>query len=123
MTTVKNINATPLGSKGIAMIYIGLIEEFFDEPMLLELRERSTYGANLKTIQQMYWADIYIAPFGDLAWAYQIEVIVHEFGHAMGFSGHSPNSSDVMYPYNHSNYSITANDIIHLKQFYDYYGV
>lgn len=48
----------------------------------------------------------------------QVETVVHEFGHALGYLGHSTNTTDVMYTYLHSSYTLKTNDIQHLSQIY-----
>lgn len=42
----------------------------------------------------------------------------HELGHALGWDGHSSNSSDVMYGKSHEQKSLTTRDKLHLKQVY-----
>ena len=52
----------------------------------------------------------------------QYRTIIHEFGHALGYDGHSSISSDIMFASNstsNTNYTLTENDIAHLKQFYN----
>lgn len=44
---------------------------------------------------------------------------VHELGHALGWAGHSTDSTDVMYPYGSSIYNLTAHDRNHLVQIYE----
>ena len=43
----------------------------------------------------------------------------HEFGHSLGYSGHSLNSQDVMHKDNKPQFTLRANEILHLKQIYD----
>lgn len=42
----------------------------------------------------------------------------HELGHALGWAGHSSNSSDIMYSYGSSVTSLTTRDIEHLSPVY-----
>ena len=42
----------------------------------------------------------------------------HELGHALGWKGHSPNSSDIMYAYSNGVLSLTSRDKKHILQFY-----
>lgn len=42
----------------------------------------------------------------------------HELGHALGWAGHSSNSSDIMYSYGSSETSLTTRDSKHLSQVY-----
>lgn len=46
-------------------------------------------------------------------------VALHEYGHAMGWYGHSPHGSDVMYKYENSVGTLTANDKAQLTQIYN----
>lgn len=46
-------------------------------------------------------------------------VALHEYGHAMGWEGHSPYASDVMYEYENSISTLTANDKAQLTQVYN----
>jgi len=45
-------------------------------------------------------------------------VMTHEIGHALGWGGHSSNSSDIMYSSENSVTSLTSRDKNHLKQVY-----
>jgi len=48
-------------------------------------------------------------------------ITVHELGHALGYAGHAPNSTDIMYfqlPWNTQG-NLSANEIRHLRQIYD----
>lgn len=49
----------------------------------------------------------------------QKEIVVHEFGHALGYFGHSQIKNNVMYPYCHSAYTLKPEEIAYLKQFYN----
>lgn len=46
------------------------------------------------------------------------ETCTHEMGHALGWSGHSGNSSDIMYAYGSSITTLTTNEKNHLSQVY-----
>lgn len=75
------------------------------------------YFGVTKTIKPTLEAKVYICS-GGLGEANQKNVVVHEFGHALGYVGHSGNSNDVMYTNNHSGFTLTQNDINHLKFIY-----
>ena len=47
--------------------------------------------------------------------------ITHEFGHALGYAGHSPNSDDIMRSASSAR-QLTSRDITHISQFYCYYN-
>lgn len=82
----------------------------------------TTYlGDTAKTIHRASRMEIYIANFGNDNDT-QKEIIVHEYGHALGYAGHSSNSGDVMYSTCHNDYTLTTDDISHIKQFYDYFN-
>ncbi len=52
----------------------------------------------------------------------QFRIITHEFGHALGYNGHSLINTDIMFTNNNpsdTNYHLTQNDIAHIKQFYN----
>ncbi len=52
----------------------------------------------------------------------QYRTITHEFGHALGYNGHSLVNTDIMFADNNqsnTNYNLTQNDIAHIKQFYN----
>ncbi|MBQ9415726.1 MAG: RICIN domain-containing protein [Clostridia bacterium] len=46
------------------------------------------------------------------------ETVTHELGHALGYKGHSPNSTDVMYAGAHEYYVLKTSEINHLTQIY-----
>ena len=78
------------------------------------------YGNEVKEIDNYLSATIFIVhnsndprPLNDLK-----KTITHEFGHALGYRGHSPTTSDVMYAYAHSNYTLSTSEKNHLRQIY-----
>lgn len=46
-------------------------------------------------------------------------VALHEYGHVMGWHGHSPNGNDVMYEYENLANALTTNDKAQLTQIYN----
>lgn len=48
-----------------------------------------------------------------------IFTVTHEFGHGLGYMGHSSNESDVMYSYRHYNFNLSSNDVNHISQIYE----
>ena len=76
------------------------------------------WGDSCKSIYRMASAKIYILSLGydDPT---QKEIVVHEFGHALGYFGHSQIKNNVMYPYCHSAYTLKPEEIAYLKQFYN----
>lgn len=85
---------------------------YINNPVILD------YDGGIKTIYQMDSATIYILSDG-YGNEVQKNIVVHELGHALGFFDHSSNSSDVMYAYCHSDFTLTQRDINHLKLFYN----
>lgn len=47
------------------------------------------------------------------------KTVTHEFGHALGYVGHSPTSTDVMYASAHENYPLKTAEINHITQVYN----
>ena len=91
---------------------VGLTEyDLLDTPITFD------YFGIIKTIRPVLEAKVYICS-DVVGEAKQKNVVVHEFGHALGYSGHSLNSSDVMYENNHTGFVLTQNDIKHLKFIY-----
>ena len=81
--------------------------------------ESTTYwGDSCIYINKMANATIYILSL-DYDNSTQKDIVVHEFGHAMGYHGHSQIQNNVMYPYCHSDYTLKPEEIAHLKQFYN----
>lgn len=48
--------------------------------------------------------------------------IAHEFGHSLGYFGHAPNSTDVMYAYSHVSYTLKPLESNHIKAIYDLFN-
>ena len=76
------------------------------------------WGDSCKSIYRMASAKIYILSLGHDD-PTQKEIVVHEFGHALGYFGHSQIKNNVMYPYCHSAYTLKPEEIAYLKQFYN----
>lgn len=80
-----------------------------------------TYGNKVKNIKRQAHAIVYIIydPTNIRTEAALKKTVTHEFGHALGYSGHSPTSTDVMYASSHENYTLKSAEINHLTQVYD----
>ncbi len=48
--------------------------------------------------------------------------IAHEFGHSLGYAGHAPNTTDVMYAYSHGSYTLKTLESAHIKVIYVLYN-
>ena len=79
--------------------------------------ETLNFDGSTKNIYCMAGATIYILSEG-YDNETQMNIVVHEFGHALGCFGHSPDSTDVMYAYCQPQYVLTRRDIGQLKFFY-----
>lgn len=75
------------------------------------------YGNTSKTGRLMSSAVGYIIDNGRTTDEYE-KTCAHEIGHALGWAGHSSNSSDIMYSYGSSVTSLTTRDSEHLSQVY-----
>ena len=69
------------------------------------------YGYKLNKVR------VYVLDLNTLSNYYN--TCTHELGHALGWNGHSSNSSDVMCKTNSSDISLSNRDILHIKQMYD----
>ncbi len=77
------------------------------------------YNGNLKKTYLAISAEIYIlSKIENMSSTLQKTIIIHEFGHALGYDGHSSNSNDTMYA-SSTNMYLTDRDINHLAQFYN----
>lgn len=76
-----------------------------------------TYGSASKEGRLIVSAEGCIVDKGKTLAQY-IKTCTHELGHALGWSGHSSNSSDVMYGYSSNITELTSRDINHLVQIY-----
>jgi len=65
-------------------------------------------------------ANVYIR-FNYYSFDEELNTCCHEFGHAMGITGHSSNGGDVMYPSQHNIYTLSSKDIGQLKLYYYVY--
>lgn len=74
-----------------------------------------TYNSSTKFGYSHIGAYVFVVT--DVSSNYQ-KTCTHELGHALGWNGHSSNSSDVMYYATTSITSLTTRDIDHLKQVY-----
>ena len=77
------------------------------------------YGSSVKLAAEMTGAVICIKYCQEKTMDEDIQTCVHEFGHALGFLGHTASPLTVMYPYGHSEYELQASEKNHLKQVYD----
>lgn len=75
------------------------------------------YDGSTKNVYRMAGATIYILSEGYNNET-QMNIVVHEFGHALGCFGHSPDSTDVMYAYCQPQYVLTQQDAGQLRFFY-----
>ena len=112
------------------LIYIDLygIGETISAPST-ESAINYTWNGSTKTHYHLDQSTIYLSyqrphdyAEGSLSYYEQYRSAVHELGHALGYNGHSPSSTDIMYAYNNesnTNYTLTTNDIAHLKQVYN----
>lgn len=48
-------------------------------------------------------------------------IITHELGHGLGYIGHSPTPTDVMYMYVHSSYTLKTAEKNYIRQIYHLY--
>lgn len=80
----------------------------------------AVYQGNIKRIDRRCAASIYIIyrPESPRAKNETMKTVVHELGHALGYSGHSPTTTDVMYAGAHSQYILSSSEINHLCQIY-----
>lgn len=77
-----------------------------------------TYSLYTKTGEKITKIQAYIIDGGYNSDLY-VNIATHELGHTIGWSGHSPIMSDVMYKTaNGSNLALTSNDKSHIKQVY-----
>lgn len=74
-----------------------------------------TYGSSSKTGYLFSFIYCYLVDDSD---DYEYNVATHELGHALGWMGHTPNSSAVMYHTQSSVETLTAIDKNHLSQVY-----
>lgn len=99
----------------------------FGEP---SIAYTSHWGSSSKIVFLLTQAKIYIPDLTTVTYqntnqyrqnydlSTQKEIATHEFGHAMGYAGHSLISDDVMYDAVHNHFTLQQNDIKHLLQLY-----
>lgn len=73
-------------------------------------------GNKLITIHEMNAATVYVIKRSDNDAV--IKTCTHEFGHSLGYLGHAPNATDVMYSGAHSSYTLKAAESNHLRAIY-----
>ncbi len=80
-----------------------------------------TYGNEVKKLIRNTHATVYIIHDTSNIRPESLikKTVTHEFGHALGYIGHSPTSTDVMYAYAHDDYQLKTAEINHLRQVYD----
>ena len=74
-----------------------------------------TYGSSVRLAAKMDSAVVCIKYVSGKTADEDRNTCVHEFGHALGFFGHTSSSSTVMYPYGHSGYELQTSEKNHLK--------
>ena len=78
------------------------------------------FDGTSKYVYAMKSANVYIR-FNYYSFDEELNTCCHEFGHAMGITGHSSNGGDVMYPSQHNIYTLSSKDIGQLKLYYYVY--
>lgn len=78
------------------------------------------FNDNIRTISKQNAATVYVVynPDAPRPEASLKKTVVHEFGHALGYIGHSPTTTDVMYSTAHTQYTLSTNEKNHLAQIY-----
>ena len=79
---------------------------------------RRTYGTEKKSIYKMSYAIIYVLDKDGRTANQTKKTTIHEFGHALGWFGHSSSDKDVMWQGETSVTKITNRDHDHLSQIY-----
>ncbi|MBQ0101756.1 MAG: RICIN domain-containing protein [Firmicutes bacterium] len=96
---------------------VGVTDNYFVEGYSYE----TEWGSKYITIKKLRLTNMYI-----ISYSYNDnvlkEILSHEYGHALGYIGHSSVSNDVMYYSTHSSYLLKNNDVNHIKQVYDYFN-
>lgn len=77
-----------------------------------------SYGDSSKKIYAMNYAIIYVLDIDGRTANQTKKTTIHEFGHALGWFGHSSNNSDVMWQGTSTVTTVTTRDKAHLSQIY-----
>lgn len=118
-TTPSNANIKAYGGTRSQLISIGLY--YGVDTLGLTSWDSSSTAAtanNVYTIKKLTATSTSVC--NEAGESYYTNIMLHEYGHALGWLGHTDNSNDVMWPYaKAANTNLTSNDINHLAQIYN----
>lgn len=87
----------------------------------LRLDRIDTYNGRQVFVIKIYNAELWMPKYPAyyfITEKHYRHAYVHEFGHAFGWLGHSPNSMDIMHRESKTDYVLKARDIFHIRQMY-----